>query len=221
MVDLDNFDPMGKQWEHAKDDFLTDGSSEEIADEALRVAAAMLRACGGCSILPQLHESIWEFYKEVSSQTLWSPTLKEANYIFQEKIDLLSKAETASDKRIETVAIRSTMKLALQLKGSYTNKSYSYSQLRTQLGALIIKDLVGHSFLDVTRALSVGRRFGTNQQAFQFFEEVMDHIEPGAIGMGRRLAKKPTAERLQRFRIVKEKHTTSSMLYSDEFSVDL
>jgi hypothetical protein len=221
MVDLDDFDPMGKQWEHAKNDFLTDASGEEIADEALRVVAAMLRACGGCSILPQLHEVLWEFYKKVSSQTLWSPTLKDANYAFQESLDQLSRAETVCDKRIETVAIRSTMKLAVQLKGSYTNKTYSYSQLRTQLASHIIKDLIGHSFLDVTRALSVGRRFGTNKQAFQFYEEVMNHIEPGAIEIGRRLAKKPTAERLRRFRIVKERHNTISMLYSDEFSVDL
>src|SRR5690242_5244044 len=116
MIDLEDFDPMGRQWEPAKEDFLNNASSEEVADEALRVAAAMLRACKGCSILPQLHDILWEFYQKISSHTLWSPTLKEASASLYENLNLLSGADEVCDKRIETIAIRSAMKMALQFR---------------------------------------------------------------------------------------------------------
>jgi hypothetical protein len=220
MVDLDDFDPMGKQWDHAHQDFSDNGSDEQVADEALRVAAAMLRACGGCSILPQLQECLWEYYQTISSHTLWSPTLKEADAALYEKLDLLSQVDLVCDKRIETIAIRSTKRMALQLREQHASSERPI-QLQTKLATLIIKDLIGHSFLDLSRAMSVGKRFTTPEQAFQFYDEVMKCIESGAVSIGRRLARKPNAERLQRYRIIKSTHTTRSMLYDKEFSCEL
>ncbi len=218
MVDLDDFDPMGSQWKLAKQSFLGGASSEEVADEALRVVAAMLRACGGCSILPQLQDILWEYYNKIASHALWSPTLKEADATLHEKLNLLSKDDAVCDKRIETVALRSTARAALQLRENCPH-SLRLTHLRTHLAAFIIKDLIGHSFLDITRAISVGERFATNEQAFQFYEDVMGHIEPGALSMGHRLSRKPTAERLQRYRLVTRTDTTSSLLY-DEGIID-
>lgn len=220
MIDLEDFDPMGKQWKPAHDDFLNGSSSEKVADEALRVAAIMLRVCKGCSTLPQLHEILWEYYKKVSSHTLWSPTLGEADTTLYEKLDLLSRESETTDKRIETVAIRSAKKMALQLRERNIH-SQRYPQLRIELASLIIKDLIGHSFLDLSRAISVGNRFATHEQAFQFYTEVMEDIEPGVAKMGRRLARKPTAERLQGYRILKNTHTTRSMLYNEDFRFDI
>jgi hypothetical protein len=220
MVDLDDFDPMGKQWQHAHQNFLDNTSSEQVADEATRVAAAMLRACGGCSLLPQLQEFLWEYYKTISSHTLWSPTLKEADATLYEKLDLLSQVDGVCDKRIEAVAMRSTKRMALELREKHAS-SERYAELQGKLGTLVIKDLIGHSFLDLSRAMSVGKRFTTYEQAFQFYDEVMKCIEPGAVSMGRGLARKPNAERLKGYRIMKKTHTTSSILYDEEFSCEL
>lgn len=220
MIDQEDFDPMGKQWNPAHNDFLSGASSEKVADEALRVATVMLRVCKGCSILPHLHEILWEYYTKISEHALWSPTLKEADALLYKKLESLTKEDGITDKRIETIAIRSTKKMALHLR---ENKvvSLRYSQLQTRLASLLIKDLIGHSFLDLARAMSVGKRFATHEQAFEFYSEVIEHIEPGATQIGRRLVRKPTAERLKGYRILKNTHTTRSMLYDEEFRFDL
>ena len=218
MIDLDDFDPLGKQWNTAQQYYQNHGSSEEVADEALRVAAAMLRACGGCTILPSLHDILWEYCNKVVSHTLWSPTLREADIILYEKLEALSRESIVCDKRIEGVALRATMRLALKMKESCP-KPLRYAKLGTQLAAFIIEDLIGHSFLDIARAISVGGRFATNEQAFHFYEDVMRCLELGATRMGRNLVRRPTAERLQRYSLVRSEQTTVSMLY-DENIID-
>ena len=50
MPDQDDFEPLARQRHPAFDSYLDSGSAEVVADEAIRVATAMLRCCGGFSI---------------------------------------------------------------------------------------------------------------------------------------------------------------------------
>src|SRR6266568_747116 len=214
MPDQGEFEPLARQWKPAFEDYQDNAASDAIADEALRVVAAMLRCCGGCPILPRLHDMLWEYQGGVVSHTIWTPSSHEVDYLLNEKLDLL--AQNVGDQRVEMVAIRSARKVALQLKEQMVTPRRP-SELKSHLATQIIKDLIGHCFLDAARASAVGGRFLTGEEAHDFYDEVMGHIDLGARQMGYRLAINPTGKRLQRYRVLPVKHTTSSIIYSDDF----
>src|SRR5947208_1051916 len=114
MPDQDEFEPLARQWRSAFDSYLNSGATEVIADEAIRVATAMLRCCGGCPILPQLSDALWQYRDAIQNHSLWDPSPHEADLVLKEKLDSL--ARDVSDQRISTVAIRSAKVTAFQLK---------------------------------------------------------------------------------------------------------
>lgn len=216
MPDQDDFEPLAKQWHPAYYNYLDSGPADVVADEAIRVATAMLRYCGGCPILPQLSEALWQYRDAIQTDSLWNKPLREADLLLNERLDSL--ARTVSDERIGTVAIRSAKITALQLRRSEIAPHRS-CELKIHLASQVIKDLIRHCFLDTARAYAVGGRFRSGAESQAFYDNVMSHIDSAVCALGTRLANDPTGKGLRRYRIV-PKPTTASMMFNEDFRLD-
>lgn len=216
MPDQDDFEPLARQWHPAFDGYLDSVAGDIIADEAIRVATAMLRYCGGCPILLELSDALWQYRDAIQTRSLWNPSPNEADLVLKERLDSL--ARDVSDQRISTVAIRSAKVTAFQLKQGELAPHRSFD-LRLHLASQIIKDLISHCFLDAARAQAVGGRFRSIAQSSAFYDNVMGHIDSAAHKLAHRLVDDPTGKGLRRFRIV-PKATTASMMFNTDFRLD-
>ncbi len=217
MPDQDDFEPLARKWRPAFDVYLDSGPADMVADEAIRVATAMLRNCGGCSILPQLSDALWQYRETIQTNTLWNKPPHEANLLLNGRLESL--ARVVSDQRIDTLAIRSAQITALQLKRGDLVPNRPF-ELKIHLASQIIKDLIRHCFLDTARAYAVGGRFRSSAESQAFYDNVMSHINSIVRGLGNRLATDPTGKGLRRCRIV-PKATTASMMFSEAFRLDV
>ena len=218
MPDQDEFEQLAKQWRPGYDGYLTDMSSLEIANEALRVATYMLRDCGGCPILPQLSELLWDYQMKASEHTLWNPLSNEAFLDLYEALD--DFAGHVIDQRVSTIAVRSAKTIALQLQDGEADPDRPF-EMKTLLATQVIKDLIGHSFLDTARANSVGERFHTSTEAHLFYDEVMKSLNTGVGKIATQLARRPTGKRLRQHNILPVKPNTRSILFDKAFRLDL
>ena len=216
MPDQDDFEPLARQWRPAYSGYLDSGAADVIADEAIRVATAMLRCCGGCPLLSQLSDALWQYRDAIQTRSLWNPSPHEADLVLKERLD--SFARDVSDQRISTIAIRSAKVAAFQLKQGELAPHRSF-ELRLHLASQIIHDLISHCFLDAARAQAVGGRFRIVAQSRTFYDNVMSHIDSAAYKLAHRLVDDPTGKGLRRFRIV-PKPTTASMMFNTDFRLD-
>src|SRR5438105_299176 len=138
MPDQDDFEPLARQWRPAFNSYLDSGTADVIADEAIRVATAMLRCCGGCSILSQLSDALWQYREAIQTRFLWNPSPQEADLVLKGRLD--SIARDVSDQRISTIAIRSAKVTAFQLKQGELAPHRS-PELQLHLASQIIKNL--------------------------------------------------------------------------------
>lgn len=217
MPDQDDFEPLARQWHPAFDSYLDSGSAEVVAEEAIRVATAMLRCCGGCPILPELSEALWQYRDTIRTDSLWQHSPQGAGPLLNESLDRLAK--TVCDDRIGTVAIRSAKIIALQLRRGDI-EPHRHFELKIHLASQIIKDLIRHCFLDTARAFAVGGRFRKGTESQAFYDHVMNHIDSGVPSLGTRLANNPTGKGFRRYRIV-PKPTTASMMFNEDFRLDV
>jgi hypothetical protein len=216
MPDQDDFEPLARQWHPAYDSYLDSGSADVVADEAIRVATAMLRCCGGCPILPELSETLWQYRDMIRTDSLWSNSPHDSGLLLNDRLDALAK--TVCDDRIGTVAIRSAKIIALQLRRGDI-KAHRLFELRLHLASQIIRDLIRHCFLDAARAIAVGGRFRSSSESQAFYDNVMKHIDSAVPTIGTRLANNPTGKGIKRYRIV-PKLTTASMMFNEDFRLD-
>lgn len=217
MPDQDDFEPLARQWHPAFVDYQSEATSEEVAEEALRVAAAMLRFCGGCPILPQLSDLLWQYQLKAADDSLWNPLSQEAFVHLNDALNSL--ARDVSDQRICTVAIRSAKIVSLQLQEKDVAPDRPFA-LSKYLATQVIKDLISHCFLDAARAYSVGGRFQTGTDAHLFYEEVTSSIDSVVGKMASQLTRRPTGKRLRQAHVLTAKHTTRSMLHDKAFRLD-
>ena len=167
MPDLDDFEPLARQWKSLCNDYVdSDVSAYAIADEAIRVANAMLRRCGGCPILPELAEALGQYNQAIQA----GKSSQQADAQLNQRLDTL--ARVVNDERISTLAIRSAKITALQLHES-TGIPGRSNNLEVHLASQIIKDLIGHCFLDTARAYALGNRFSTNAKSQAFYDTVL------------------------------------------------
>lgn len=200
MPDLDDFEPLARQWKPLCNEYV-DGSdsASTIADEAISVATAMLRRCGGCPILPDLTDALEHYHLAIQGGNASGQVLREAAAQLSQRLDTL--AQTVSNERISTLAIKSAKITALQLYEGAVTLGGS-NNLAGHLASQLIKDLIGHCFLDTARAYAVGRRFSTNAESQAFYDTVMQRIDFVAPPLGKRLAQDPTGKSLGHLRAV-------------------
>ncbi len=216
MPDQDDFEPLGRQWRPAFDSYLDAGAADVIADEAIRVATTMLRCCGGCTILAQLSDALWQYRVVTQTGSLWNPSPQEADLVLKGRLDNIER--DVSDQRISAIALRSAKVTAFQLKQGEIAPQRP-SELQLHLASQIIKDLVSHCFLDAARAQAVGGRFRSVAQSGEFYDNVMGYLDAAAYKLAQRLLNHPTGKGLRRLRIV-PKATTTSMMFNPEFRLD-
>jgi len=205
MPDLDDFEPLARQWKPLCNEYV-DGSDSAyaIADEAISVATAMLRRCGGCPLLPELTEALEHYHLAIQGGNGSRQALREAIAQLNQRFDTL--AQTVRNERIGTLAIRSAKITALQLYGGTVIPDGSTS-LAGHLASQLIKDLIGHCFLDTARAYAVGRRFSTHVESQAFYDTVMQRIDSTAPSLGKRLAQDPTGKSLRHLRAIPKQAT--------------
>ncbi len=216
MPGQDDFEPLARQWRPAFSGYLDHTAADSIADEAIRVATAMLRSCGGCPILSQLSDALLQYWDAIQTNSLWNSPPHEADLVLKERLESLTR--DVSDQRISTVAIRSANVTAFQLKQGKLAPHRSF-ELRLNLASQIIKDLIRHCFLDAARAQAVGGRFRSVAQSQEFYDNVMSHIDSATQKLAHRLVDNPTGKGLRKFRIV-PKETTASMMFNTDFRLD-
>lgn len=217
MPDLDDFEPLARQWKSLCSNYVgSDVSAYAIADEAIRVANAMLRRCGGCPILPELAEALEHYNGAIQAEKLGRKPSRHADAQLNQSLDTL--ARSVSNERISTIAIRSTKIIALQLHEGAATLSGS-NNLDVHLASQIIKDLIGHCFLDTARAYAVGNRFSTSAKSQAFYDTVMQRIDFVTPTLGKRLAQDPTGKSLERLLTV-PKQTVTPTLYDKVYRLN-
>ncbi len=217
MPDQDDFEPLARQWKPLCNAYVnSDASAHSIADDAIRVATAMLRCCGGCPILPDLADALEQYSEAIRTGNLWKKPSSVPDTQLSQKLDAL--ARVVSNERISTIAIRSAKITAIQIhEGSGT--SDRRNDLETHLASQIIKDLIGHCFLDTARAYAVGKRFSTNAASQPFYDTIMQRIDSAIPALGARLAQDPTGKSLRHLRAI-PKQTIVPMIYNQEYRLD-
>ncbi len=220
MPDQDEYEPLARQWLNGYKRYIDDANStyEEIADDALRVVTKMLRDCGGCSLLPQMTDLLWQYQLQLIQGNLFSEYSYEVLTQFNDRLDMLAKS--VANRRIETVAIRSARTVAMQLQTGRVGVD-DYSTLRYQIAAQVVKDLIRHSFLDKARAFSIGRRFPNETEAHQFYNCVLTSIDQGMESLVKQFIDRPHGERLRYSSPFFKKQSTRSMLFDRRFRMDI
>jgi|SRR5579875_614125 len=218
MPDLDQYEPLAGKWRSIYKSYVenADSKSEEIADAALRVITAMLRACHGCVLLPQITQLLWKYQPQLIPQSLFSNSAQEALAQFNHQLAVLVQGMT--DQRIEMVAVRAAQTVALHMVHQRV-AAQDYSTLQQYVGAQVIKDLIRHCFLDKARAFSVGKRFRDGAEAYGFYQHVMSSIEGGMGSLVKQFVERPNGERL-RYRSFLKKQSTKAMLHDEGWRMD-
>jgi hypothetical protein len=195
MPDLDDFEPPARQWKRILDHYVKDqkSTSDQLADDILAMAVKMLKHCGGCILLPQLTDLLWQYKVQLSQQTaLDHRTQLPLSHLEQE----LDKAvQPAIHQRIEMISIRAARTTALALQAGVLNVE-SHQILQEKLAGQVIVDLIRHCCLDTARARSIGRRFANGDEAYHFYREVMTTLRAGVIYIARQLGSRPNGETL-------------------------
>ncbi len=219
MADQDEYEPLARQWKKNYERYVGDPNSkcEEIADGALRTVTKMLRSCGGCSLLPELTDLLWDCQLKMMQGNLFSEDSWQTLMHINNQLDALAK--DVADQRIDMVAIRSIRTVAVKLGVSGTQRA-SYDTFHNQVAAQIVKDLVRHSFLDKARAFSVGKRFSNGEEAYHFYQQVMTFIDSGIDSVVRQFVNHPNGEGLRYRSQLCLKQSTRAMLYDESFRLD-
>lgn len=219
MPDQDEYEPLAKQWssEYKRyiDDFASTG--KDIADGALRTVTRMLRECGGCPLLPEITEILWQSQPQLAQGNLFSVS----PYVVVEHINQLLEGlrRKVADQRIEAVSVRAAQTVAFQLRAGLNNGK-DYGRFQSQLASQIVKDLIRHCFLDKARAFSVGRRFSSSDEASRFFDNVMSYIDHGLEGLVKQLITRPGGEKLRYRSPFFRRRSTKSMLFDEAYRMD-
>ena len=178
----------------------------------------MLRDCGGCLLLPQMTDLLWQYQFQLAQGSLFTATSQEALIQINDQLDIL--ARSVANQRIEMVAIRSARTVAIQLRTSQV-KSEDYHTLQYRFATQVIKDLIRHSFLDKARAFSVGKRFHNVTEAYQFYSHVMTSIDQGIGSLVKQFVRRPNGRHLRYYSPFFKKQSTSSMLHDPLLRMDI
>lgn len=225
MADEDKYEPLARQWSESYKRYVSNSNHvddlnsecKEIADGALRTVTKMLRSCGGCPLLLQLTNLLWDCQLKMMPGNLFSEDSWQILVHINNQLDVLAK--DVANQRIDMVAIRSVRAVAVELCVSKMQQA-SYHELHNQVAKMMVKDLIRHSFLDKARAFSVGKRFSDGEEAHHFYQQVMTFIESGMEGVVKQFINHLNGKGLRYRSQLCRKQSTRAMLHDEKWRLD-